>query len=227
MAKLVFDSPDDILLKCALFSIFSLDSWNVTWRKIQQIAFLFCSCDKALYLYEAVWQVIHLKHLSCTLLYIQAQHNSFWVWKTDLSTPLNSPKDHVSSAIMFQVLLVTHFCTCEIGWVGVDYLEWDFSEQSSRHCPGASPTHACLMAVICEWDRTRSAHCASLMKTGRFSSDQAWNSQVVCPWHFSSVQIGMCGVMCMRERRAESQRASERERRELCFSYSKGRVVQN
>lgn len=116
---------------------------------------------------------------------------------------------------MFQVLLVTHFCTCEIGCVGVDYLEWDFSEQSSRHCPGACPTHACLMAVICEWDRTRSAHCASLMKTGRFSSDQAWNSQVVCPWHFSSVQIGMCGVMCMRERRTESQRASEREKERI------------
>lgn len=137
------------------------------------------------------------------------------MWKTDLSTPLNSPKDHVSSAIMFQVLLVTHFCTCEIGCVGVDYLEWDFSEQSSRHCPGACPTHACLMAVICEWDRTRSAHCASLMKTGRFSSDQAWNSQVVCPWHFSSVQIGMCGVMRMRGRRTESQRASEGEKERI------------
>lgn len=133
-------------------------------------------------------------------------HNSIWACKIDLSALLNSPEDHLNSAIMFQVLLVTHFCTCEIGWVGVDYPEWDFSEQSSRHCPGASPTHACLMAVICEWDRARSAHCASLMKTGRFSSDQAWNSQVVCPWHFSSVQIGMCGVMCMRERHREQVR---------------------
>lgn len=129
----------------------------------------------------------------------------------DLSALLNLPKDHLNSAIMFQVLLITHFCTCEIGWVGVDYLEWDFSEQSSRQCPGTSPTHACLMAVICEWDRARSAHCASLMKTGRFSSDQAWNSQVVCPWHFSSVQIGMCGVN-VHER--ETQWVSQRENEE-------------
>lgn len=135
----------------------------------------------------------------CTLLLFHRRNISFWACKTDLSAQLNALKDQLNGAITFQVLLVTHFCTCEIGCVGVDYLEWDFSERSSRHCPGASPTHACLMAVICEWDRARSAHCASLMKTRRFSSDQAWNSQVVCPWHFSSVQIGMCGVICVRE----------------------------
>lgn len=137
--------------------------------------------------------------MNCTLLLFHTQNNSLWTCKSDLSALLNALKDHLNGAITFQVLLVTHFCTCEIGCVGVDYLEWDFSVWSSRHCPGASPTHACLMAVICEWDRARSTHCASLMKTRRFSSDQAWNSQVVCPWHFSSVQIGMCGVICVRE----------------------------
>lgn len=150
---------------------------------------------------------------------------AFQVCKIDLST-LDLPRG-LNSAIIFQVLLVTHFCTCEIGWIGVDYLEWDFSERSSRHCPGAGPTHACLMAVICERDRARSAHCASLMKTGGFSSDQAWNSQVVSLWHFSSVQIGMCGVMCRRERDIETRWVIKREGRELCFSYSKLCVVQN
>lgn len=129
----------------------------------------------------------------------------------------------------FGALLVTRFCTCEIGRAGVNYLEWDFSAQSSRRCPGAGPAHACLIAVICEWDRARLAHYASLMKRGRFSSDQAWNSQVVYPWHFSCVLSGMCGVTCTggAEKRRTRGRGGRTEGENYAFPLPKVWVVQN
>lgn len=44
---------------------------------------------------------------------------------------------------MFQILLVTHLCTCEIRRNGAGYVEWEFSERGGGHRPGAGPT-ACL-----------------------------------------------------------------------------------
>lgn len=124
----------------------------------------------------------------------------------------------------FGTLLVTRFCTCEIGRAGVNYLEWDFSAQSSRRCPGAGPAHACLIAVICEWERAWLAHYASLMKRGRFSSGQAWNSQVVYPWHFSCVLSGMCGVTCSggAEKRRTRERGGRTEGENYAFPLPKG-----